>query len=134
MGNIDVMTEVDHMVMFCLMIRRRINLIRLILDYMLTTIDDSRRSHAALPYGMLLTCIFARAQLPVDSHRKDEKHPTTTKKTFSTMGLKFQDLDTEGEKKKKKKEEEEKKKKEERGEDGAKKKTSSSLEGKIQTF
>ena len=61
MGNTDVMTEVDHMVMFCLMTRRRINLIRLILDYMLTTIDDLRRSHATLPYGMLLIRIFPRA-------------------------------------------------------------------------
>ena len=95
MGNIDVMTEVDHMVMFCQMTRRRLNLIRLILDCMLTAINDSRRSHATLPYGMLLTRIFARAQLPVNGHRKDEKHLTTTKKTFSAMGLKFQDLDTE---------------------------------------
>ena len=111
MGNNDVMTEVDHMVMFCLMTRRRINLIRLILDYMLTAIDDSRRIHTALPYRMLLTRIFARAQLPINSHRKDEKCPTTTKKTFFAMGIKFQDPDTKGEKQKKKKEEEEKKKK-----------------------
>ena len=59
-GNTDVMT--DHMVMFCLMTKRRINLIRLILDYMLSAIDAARRSHAALPYGMLLTQLFMRAQ------------------------------------------------------------------------
>ena len=97
MGNTNVITEMDHMVMFCLMTRRRINLIRLILDYMLIAIDDSRRSYATLPYGMLLTRIFARAQLPIEGHRKDEKCPTTTKKTFSTMELKFQDPDTEQE-------------------------------------
>ena len=78
---------------------------------MLTAIDDLRSSHAALPYGMLLTRIFAKAQLPVDGHKKDEKRPTTTKKTFSAMGLKFQDPNIEGEKQKKKKDEEEKKKK-----------------------
>ena len=72
MGNTDVMTEVDHMVMFSFMTRRRINLIRLILDYMLTAIDDLRRSHAALPYGMVLTHIFARAQLLIDGHGKDK--------------------------------------------------------------
>ena len=49
MGNTDFMIEVDHMVMFYLMTRRRINLISLILDYMLIAIDNSRRSHAALP-------------------------------------------------------------------------------------
>ena len=55
--------------------------------------------------------VFARAQLPIDGHKKDEKHPATTKKTFSAMGLKFQNPDTKGEKRKKKKEEEKKKKK-----------------------
>ena len=39
------------------------------------------------------------------------KNVLTTKKTFSAIGIKFQDPNTEGEKKKKKKEEEEKKKK-----------------------
>ena len=76
-----------------------------------------------MPYGMLLTCVFARMQLPVDGHRKDEKCPTTTKETFFAMGLKFQGLDTKGEKKKKKKGEEEKKK------EGAEEKTSFSPEG-----
>ena len=111
MGNTNVMTEVDQMVMFYLMTRRRINLVRLILDYMLSTIDEARKSHAAMPYGMLLTHVFTKAQRPIDGHRKDEKCPTTTKKTFSAMGLNFQYPDTEGEKKKKKKEEEEKKQK-----------------------
>ena len=60
-GNTDVMIEVDHMVMFCFMTRRRINLVRLILDYMLSAIDEARRSHAAMPYGMLLTHVFTRA-------------------------------------------------------------------------
>ena len=61
MGNTNVMTEVDQMVMFYLMTRRKINLVRLILDYMLFAIDEERRSHAAMPYGMLLTRVFARA-------------------------------------------------------------------------
>ena len=108
MGNTDAMTELDHMVMFCLLI----NLIKLILDYMLTAIDDSRRRHTALPYGMLLICIFARAQLPINDHRKDEKCPTTTNKTFSTMGLKFQDPDIEGEKQKRRRKRKRKKKEE----------------------
>ena len=63
-----------------------------------------------MPYGMLLTHVFARAQLPIDEHRKEEKHFATTKKTFSIIGLKLQGSDTQREKKKKKKEEEEKKK------------------------
>ena len=105
MGNTDVMTEVDQMVMFCLMTRRRINLVRKILDYMLLAIDEARKSHAATPYDMLLTRVFGKVQLPVDGHKKDEKHLTTTKKTFSAMGLKLEGPSTEGEKKKKKKEE-----------------------------
>ena len=81
------------------------------MDYMLLAIDEARMSHVTMPNGMLLTRVFARAQFPIDGHRKDEKCPATTKKTFSTMGLKLQGPDTEREKKKKKKEEEEKKKK-----------------------
>ena len=80
-----------------------------------------------MPYGMLLTCVFSRAQLPVDGHRKDEKYPATTKKTFFAMGLKLQGPEIEG--KKKKKEEEEKKKKEEEEEKKSQRKTISSLEG-----
>ena len=88
MGNTDVMTEVGLIVMFCLMIRRKINLIRLILYYILSAIDDARRSHVAMACGMLLIRVFTRAQLPVDGYRKDEKCLTTTMKTFSAMGLK----------------------------------------------
>ena len=61
MGNIDLMTEMDKMVMFCLMTKRRINLVRLILDFILSTMDVARRSHAALPYGIFLTRVFTRA-------------------------------------------------------------------------
>ena len=109
MGNTDVMIEVDHMVMFCLMTRRRINLVWLILDYTLSAIHAARRSHVTLFYGMLLTRVFTRAELPIDGHRKDDKRPTTTMKTFSTMGLKPQGLKKEEEKKKEKKKGEKKK-------------------------
>ena len=51
-GKIDVMTKVDQMVMFYLMTKRRINLIRLILDFIISTIGVKRRRHATLPYGM----------------------------------------------------------------------------------
>ena len=74
---------------------------------------------------MLLTCVFTRAQPPVDGHRKDEKCLATTKRTFFTMGLKLQGHERKG-KKKKREEEEKKKKKEEKKEQ---EKTSSSLEG-----
>ena len=107
MENIDIMTEVDQIVMFCLITRRKINLVRLLLDYTLSAINAIRRSHAALPYGMLLIRVFTRAQLSINGHRKDNKCPTTTMKMFSTMGLKPQG--SEKEKKKKKKEEEKKK-------------------------
>ena len=60
-GNTDVMSEVDQMVMFCLMIRRRINLARLILDYILLMVNTERRSYATLPYSMFLTKVFIRA-------------------------------------------------------------------------
>ena len=86
-GNTNIMSEVDQMVMFCLMARRTINLMRLILDFIFSAVDAIKRSHAALPYGMVLTRVFARAQLPIDEHRKDDKRPTTTRKTFSALGL-----------------------------------------------
>ena len=60
-GNIDVMTEVDHMVMFYPMTRRRINLVRLILDFILVAVNAKRRKHATLPYGMFLTKVFIKA-------------------------------------------------------------------------
>ena len=111
MGRRDIQIRYIHtsslMVMFCPMTKRRINPIRLILDYMLLAIDAARRSHAALSYGILLTQVFMRAQLPVDGHKKDDKCPITTQKTFSAMGLKPQGLEKK-EKKKKKKEEKKK--------------------------
>ena len=70
-----------------------------------------------MPYGMLLTRVFMRAQLLVDRHRKDEKHPATTTKTFAAIGLKSQGLEKEEKKKKK----EEKKKKKEKKKDPKKK-------------
>ena len=82
------MTDVDYIVMFYLMTKRRINLVRLILDYTLSAIDAARRSHATLSYGMLLTHVFMRVQLPIDEHRKDDKCPATTIKIFSAIGLK----------------------------------------------
>ena len=57
-GNTNVMIEVDQMVMFCLMTRRMINLVRLILDFILSAMDVVRRSHPALSYGMFLTRFF----------------------------------------------------------------------------
>ena len=68
-SSIDVITTVDHIVMFCLITKRRINLVRLILDFMLVAINAKRRRHATLPYGMFLTRVFIRAQLSLDGHR-----------------------------------------------------------------
>ena len=76
------------MVIFCLMTRRRINLVRLILDFILSAVNAASRSHATFPYGMFLIRIFTRAQLPIDGHKADNKHPTTTMKTFLALGLK----------------------------------------------
>ena len=87
-GNTDVMTEADQMVMFYHMTRRKINLVRSILDFILSAIDIARRSHTALPYGMFLTRVFIRAQLPLDGHRIDNQCPTITMKIVSTLGLK----------------------------------------------
>ena len=65
-GNIDVMTKVDQMAVFCLMTKRRINLVRL--DFILAVVNAERRRYATLPYGMLLTKVFIKAQLHVDGH------------------------------------------------------------------
>ena len=63
---------------------------------------------------MLLTRVFTRAQLPIGGHRKDDKCPVTTMKTFSAMGLKPQGLEKEEKKKKKEEEKKREKKKRER--------------------
>ena len=60
------MTKVDQMVIFYLMTKRRINLVRLILDFILVAINAKRRRHATLPYGIFLTRVFIRAQLSLD--------------------------------------------------------------------
>ena len=102
-GNINIMTSVDRMVMFNLMTRRRINLVRLILDFILAVVNVERRRHATLPYGMFLTKVFIKAQLPPDGHRANYERPTTTIKTFFALGLKLQSQDKEKKKKDKKK-------------------------------
>ena len=81
-GNTDVMSGLDHMVMFYLITRRRINLVRLILDFMALALNAERSRNATLPYGMILTRVFRRAQLPIDGHRADNWCPKTTMKTF----------------------------------------------------
>ena len=70
-GTTDVMIEVDQMMMFCLMTKRIINLVRLILDFILAMVNAEKRRHITLPYGMLLTRVFIRAQLPIEGHRVD---------------------------------------------------------------
>ena len=60
-SNTDVMTKVDQMVSFFLMTKRRINLVRLILDFILATVNAERRRHATLPYSMFLTRVFIKA-------------------------------------------------------------------------
>ena len=91
------------MVMFCLMTKRVINLVRLILDYILLNVNAKRKSHATLPYGLFLIKVFIRAQLPIEGHRTETKRPTTTIKTFSTLGLKPQTQEKKKENKKEKK-------------------------------
>ena len=108
-SNTDVMFGVDHMVMFFLMTRRRINLVRLILDFMALAMNVERRRHTTLPYGMFLTRVFRKVQLPINGHRADNKRSTTTMKTFSALGLKPKDQELEKEKKKKEEKEEKKK-------------------------
>ena len=68
--------------------QRRINFMKLITDFMSLAINAERMRHATLTYGMFLTRVFKRAQLPIEGHRADNKCPTTTMKTFSFLGLK----------------------------------------------
>ena len=87
-SNTNVMTNVDNMVMFCLMTRRIINLVNLILDFILATINAEWRRHATLPYLTFLTKLFIRVQSPLDGYRADNKRAATTMKTFLDLGLK----------------------------------------------
>ena len=72
-GNTDIMSEFDQIVMFYLMTKRRINLVRLILDFIITSVGAKRKKHASLPYNMFLTRVFNKAQVPFWL----EKGPTT---------------------------------------------------------
>ena len=96
-GNTDVMSEVDQMVMFCLRTRRMINLVRLILDFIIFAIGVERRKHATLPYGIFLTKVFIKAQLPLDGEKRAKHRLTITMKTFLALGLKPKDIEGEGE-------------------------------------
>ena len=97
------MTEVDQMVPFYLMTRRMINLVRLVLDFILATVNAEKRRHATLPYGMFLTRLFIKAQLLLDGHKANTNGPTTTMKTFSALRLKPQAQEKKKEKENKKK-------------------------------
>ena len=91
--------------MFYLMAKRRINLVRLILDFIIiASISAKKKKRASLPYGMFLTKVLNKAQLPLAGERSDDKRPTTTMKTFCAIGLKSKSQD-------KKKENETRKKK-----------------------
>ena len=57
------------MVMFYLMTRKRINLVRLILDFIIFTIGAERRRHATLAYNMFLIKVFIKTQLPLDGEK-----------------------------------------------------------------
>ena len=75
----------------------------LIIDFNIIVVSAERRRHATLPYGMFLTRVFIRAQLPLDGHKTDNKRPITTMKTFSALGLKPQGQEKQKEKESKKK-------------------------------
>ena len=60
-GNTDVMTEVDRMVIFYLMSKKRINQTRLILDFILAAVNAKWRRHTILPYSMFLVKVFIKA-------------------------------------------------------------------------
>ena len=107
----NILSKVDYMVMFCLITKRRINLVSLILDFMSLAINAKKRRHATLPYSIFLTRVFRKAQLPIDGHKADNKRPTTTMKTFSALGPKPQGQEKEKEKKKEKEKENKDKKK-----------------------
>ena len=83
-----MMSGVDHMVMFYLMTKRKINLVRMILDFIITTIGAQKKKHATLPYGMFLTPVFINAQYPLNSEKANPKHPASMMKTFQALGLK----------------------------------------------
>ena len=74
---------------------------RLILDFIVSSFHTERRRHFNLPYGMLLTRIFERAQLPIRGHRLDDSRPIATVDTFINQGLKPKDPEKKTKKKKK---------------------------------
>ena len=63
---------------------------RLILDFILSSVDAERRRHFTFPYGMLIR-IFEQAHVPVEGHRSDEDKPTATVDTYTDLGMKPKD-------------------------------------------
>ena len=100
-GDTEEMTDVDQMVLFCLLSKRRINLVRLILDFILSSVHTERRSNFTLPYGMLLTRVFEQAQLRFGGHKSDDSRPPATVDTFVNLRLKPKDPEKKTKKKKK---------------------------------
>ena len=96
------MSEVDRMVMFCLMSKKRINLVRLILDFIIAAVGVEKKKHASLPFGMFLNCVVNKAQFHLNGERADFNRHTTTTKTFQALGLKPQAQEKENKSGKKK--------------------------------
>ena len=84
-GNTDVMSGVNYIVMFCLMTKKGINLVRLILDFIIVAEEAKQKKYASLPYGMFLTRVFIKTQFP-SKCEKVAKRATTTMKTFQALG------------------------------------------------
>ena len=89
--------------MFYLMTKGKINLVRLILDFIIVVFGAERNKHASPSYGMFLTKVFNKAQLPLAGERANDKRPTTIINAFQTMGLKPKAQDKEKEKENKEK-------------------------------
>ena len=102
-GNKDVMIEVDQMVMYCLMTKRRINLVRLILDYILAVVDATRRSHVILPYGMFLTRAFTRPNFALKDIRLIVHSPQQPQKRSQPWGWNLKALRRKKKRKRRKK-------------------------------
>ena len=56
----DVISRINHMVMFCIMSNRRINLVRLIVDFIIAVMGAEKMEHTSLPYDMFLTYAFVK--------------------------------------------------------------------------
>lgn len=82
----DAMARMHILTLFYVMTKRRVNLNRLIMHYLLFVIKGDKKKNNWHPYGMLLIRVFKHLKLPLVGERIDDSRSVMSTKTFSMLG------------------------------------------------